>query len=216
MPLPLFSLVGYTNAGKSTLFNSLTKSEVFVEDKLFATLDPTVRKLRLPSGRMILLADTVGFIRKLPHTLVEAFKSTFEEVAFADCLIHVVDTSDEDVFRQIEVVEKVLQELQLNHKPSIMIFNKKDRGKVHLNGHQGISASALTGEGLDVLIQEMDQVLRAHLTRAHFLLPHDRGDILGNLYSLGHVLKVEHLPEGTDVECEIDAKFVQKYHFVVA
>lgn len=211
VPLPLFSLVGYTNAGKSTLFNALTKSQVFVEDKLFATLDPTVRKLRLPSGRMVLLADTVGFIRKLPHTLIEAFKATFEEIAFADGLIHVVDTSDEEVFRQIETVEKVLAELHLNQKPSIMIFNKKDCGQVHLNGHRGISISALTGEGCDLLLNEIDQVLRKSLVKAHFSLPHDRGDILTKLYTLGYVLEVKHQKEGVEVDCEIDPKFLQKY-----
>lgn len=211
VPLPVFALVGYTNAGKSTLFNALTKAEVFVEDKLFATLDPTVRKLKLPGGRKILLADTVGFIRKLPHTLVEAFKATFEEVAFADGLIHVVDTSDEEVYQQIETVEKVLAELHLNHKPSIMVFNKKDRGVVYSNGHQGISTSALTGEGLDEVLREMEQVLCANLERAHFFLPHGRGDILTKLYTLGHVLSVEHRAEGTEVDCEINNKFVQRY-----
>lgn len=211
VPLPLFSLVGYTNAGKSTLFNALTKAQVFVEDKLFATLDPTVRKIRLPSGRHVLLADTVGFIRKLPHTLVEAFQATFEEVSYADCLIHVVDTSDIDVFKQIETVEKVLEELNLNHKPGIMVFNKLDKGLPHLNGHRGIPISALSGEGLEGLLNEMDQILRLSLRRAHFFLPHHRGDILTTLYSLGHVLEVKHRGTGIDVICEIEPKFVQRY-----
>lgn len=211
VPIPIFSLVGYTNAGKSTLFNALTKANVFVEDKLFATLDPTVRRLRLPSSRVILLTDTVGFIRKLPHTLVEAFKATFEEVSFADGLIHVVDASHPEVCTQIETVEQVLTELNLNHKPSLMIFNKKDQGVQALNGYQGILLSALTGEGIEQLLAEIDRLLRTPLTHAHFFLPHDRGDILTQLYSLGHVLAVRHREDGVAVECEIENKFIRRW-----
>lgn len=211
VPLPLFSLVGYTNAGKSTLFNTLTDAEVFVEDKLFATLDPTVRRLKLPSGRQVLLADTVGFIRKLPHSLVEAFKSTFEEVAHADCLIHVVDAADAEIYKHMETVERVLLELELQYKPTITVFNKKDQGFVYTNGHRGIPLSAVTGAGCDLLLAEMDSWLRKQCQRARFLLPHHRGDILSLLHSLGHVVSVEHTPQGTTLDCEIDSKFINRY-----
>lgn len=211
VPLPVFSIVGYTNAGKSTLFNALTKAEVFVEDKLFATLDPTVRRLKLPSGRHILLTDTVGFIRKLPHTLIEAFKATFEEVAFSDGLIHVVDVSDAEVFQHMQTVEEVLLELNLNHKPFLTVFNKIDRGPARLNGCKGIGVSALTGEGLAALIEAIEGLLRASLKRVQFFLPHGKGEILPQLYTLGHVLSVQHQSGGIAVDCEIAQKFVNRF-----
>ncbi|MDO8528110.1 MAG: GTPase HflX [Deltaproteobacteria bacterium] len=211
VPLPLFSLVGYTNAGKSTLFNALTRAGVLVEDKLFATLDPTVRKIRLPSGRIVLLADTVGFIRKLPHTLVEAFKATFEEVAHSDALIHVVDMSDPEALQQMQTVEQVLLELDLTSKPGITLFNKKDQGFSGFNNGSGIPISALTGEGLPHMLDAMDNLLRQRAQRANFFLPHTRGDILASLYTMGHVLQISHDGEGTFVECEIESKFIQKY-----
>lgn len=211
VPLPLFSLVGYTNAGKSTLFNLLTEAGVLVEDKLFATLDPTVRRLKLPSGRQILLADTVGFIRKLPHSVVEAFKATFEEIAYADGLIHVIDASDSEVYQHVETVEKVLTELQLHDKPRITVLNKKDCGDFYSNGFAGIALSAVSGEGVDRLLLHLDDFLRQRSQRARFLLPHARGDILAVLHRLGHMIEVEHTPQGTKVDCEIDQKFVNRY-----
>lgn len=211
VPLPLFSLVGYTNAGKSTLMNAVTKAGVFVEDKLFATLDPTVRRLKLPSGRQALLADTVGFIRKLPHTLVEAFKATFEEIAHADCLIHVVDASDPEMHKQIETVERVLMELNLGQKPMIVVFNKSDQGMMGFTGLQGLSVSALKGQGIEKLLEEMDTTARRSCQRARFCLPYSRGDVLSSLYSMGHVLEVRHEPHGIEVDCEIDPKFVRRY-----
>ncbi|OGQ41262.1 MAG: GTPase HflX [Deltaproteobacteria bacterium RIFCSPLOWO2_01_44_7] len=210
VPYPLFSLVGYTNAGKSTLFNTLTHADVFVEDKLFATLDPIVRRLKLPGGRQVLIADTVGFIRKLPHSLIEAFKATFEEIAHADCLIHVVDASDPEVYQQMETVSYVLAELGLNQKPIITVFNKKDQG-FELNGSQGVPISALNGEGLPDLLAQMEVQLRKNCQQVTFFLPHTRGDILSNLYSLGHMVEVQHEPDGIRVCCEIDPKFVKMY-----
>ena len=124
---PLASIVGYTNAGKSTLLNSLTGTQVLAEDKLFATLDPTTRRLRLPTNQNVLISDTVGFIRKLPHRLVEAFKATLEEVVEADLLIHVTDLSHPQVDDQIEAVEHVLKEIHADHKPCLMVFNKTDQ-----------------------------------------------------------------------------------------
>jgi len=211
VPFPLFSLVGYTNAGKSTLMNAVTKAGVFVEDKLFATLDPTVRRLKLPSGRQALLADTVGFIRKLPHTLIEAFKATFEEIAHSDCLIHVVDASDPEMHKQIETVERVLTELNLGQKPVIVVFNKSDQGMMGFTGLQGISVSALKGYGIEKLLEEMDTTARRSCQRVRFCIPYSRGDILSTLYSMGHVLEVKHEPHGVEVDCEINPKFVQRY-----
>ena len=216
VPLPLFSLVGYTNAGKSTLFNSLTHADVLVEDKLFATLDPIVRRLKLPSGRQILMADTVGFIRKLPHSLIEAFKATFEEIAHADCLIHVVDASDPEVYQQIETVQQALVELELQNKPVLTVFNKKDQGFIDMQASSGIPVSALTGEGTDSLLTEMDNFLRRSCQRAHFFLPYSRGDILASLYTLGHVVEAKHEADGVHVICEIEPQHVKKYQQYLA
>lgn len=211
VPLPVFSLVGYTNAGKSTLFNMLTHSGVLVEDKLFATLDPTVRSLRLPSGRRILLADTVGFIKKLPHSLVEAFKATFEEITYSDGIIHVIDASDPECHQQIETVEEVLAEMGMGQKPRITVFNKIDAEKHTIGNEEGIPVSALTGQGGPELIETIEATLRRQLSQTQFLLPHQRGDILATLYQMGHVLSVRHDSEGTLVTCEVPLKFLNRF-----
>lgn len=211
VPLPIFSLVGYTNAGKSTLFNMLTNSGVLVEDKLFATLDPTVRSVRLPGGRQVLLADTVGFIKKLPHSLVESFKATFEEIAYSDGIIQVIDASDPECHAHIETVEKVLEEMGLSHKPRITVFNKIDADSVYMRNYHGIRLSARTGEGGLALVETIEATLRQHCRQVGLLLPHSRGDILGTLYKMGHVLSVDHTPEGIHVLCEIGEKFLNRY-----
>jgi GTP-binding protein HflX len=164
--LPLVSLVGYTNAGKSTLFNALTNSEVFVEDKLFATLDPTIRRRYLPSGKFILLADTVGFIRKLPHELIAAFRATLEEAANSDLLIHVVDASHPGKDEHCEAVEEVLNTLGISDKPIITCLNKIDlipgsmeRERIRLDHPGAVLVSAETGEGLDELLHAISNIL---------------------------------------------------------
>ena len=210
VPLQLVSIVGYTNAGKSTLFNQLTRAQVLVEDQLFATLDPTVRRLKLPSGRDILLADTVGFIRKLPHALVEAFKATFEEIAHAQLLIHVIDAADPEASQQAEVVQTVLQELELDHKPMITVLNKRDSVTTPLFGLKGLSISALNGEGVLPLLEELDRVLRRDFMPLTLLLPHQRGDLLSQIYTLGHVESVTYLPEGIWVACQLHRKYFNK------
>ncbi len=165
--LPVAALVGYTNAGKSTLLNALTKAGVLTEDKLFATLDPTTRRLRLPSGRTILLTDTVGFIQKLPHTLVEAFAATLEEVTEADLLIHVVDGANPEFENQISAVYQVLEELNSITKPMITVFNKADQRdkilpKAVLNKYYpAVAVSALEQSGLDKLLTTIDDQLPA-------------------------------------------------------
>lgn len=164
--LPLIAIIGYTNAGKSTLLNTLTKSHVLVEDKLFATLDPTTRRLYLPNGKTILLTDTVGFIRKLPHQLIEAFHATLEEVAEADILLHVVDISSQYYEDHISAVYRVLEELGSIAKPIVTVFNKKDKIKnrrllsAALKKYQpGVVVSALEKESCDKLVSLLQQQL---------------------------------------------------------
>src|SRR6185503_18499826 len=164
---PLASIVGYTNAGKSTLLNTLTGSATLAEDMMFATLDPTTRRLRLPTNQNVLLTDTVGFIRKLPHRLVEAFKATLEEVVQADLLLHVVDLSHPQAEEQIGAVNMVLDEIGASGKPTLMVFNKTDRVE---NGElkdryldqfpNSVAVSATTGEGFSALLGELGSRLR--------------------------------------------------------
>ena len=165
--LPLVSIVGYTNAGKSTLFNALTDSEVFVEDKLFATLDPTIRRCYLPSGDFMLLADTVGFIRKLPHDLIAAFRATLEEATYSDLLLHVVDASHPGKDDHCEAVAEVLKTLGLADKPIITCLNKMDlipgnleRERIRLDHPGAIPVSAETREGLDELLLTISKILK--------------------------------------------------------
>lgn len=160
--IPVVALVGYTNAGKSTLMNYLTHAAVFVENKLFATLDPTIRRFRLPSGREALLADTVGFVRKLPHQLVEAFHATFEEVAAADLLVHVIDGSHEEALAQSHTVDEVLQLLHLEMKTRLQVVNKSDRiipSDAFLMATHSIPISALTGDGIPNLLKAIEEKL---------------------------------------------------------
>jgi len=165
--LPLVSIVGYTNAGKSTLFNALTDSEVFVEDKLFATLDPTIRRCYLPSGDFMLLADTVGFIRKLPHDLVAAFRATLEEATYSDLLLHVVDASHPGKDDHLEAVKEVLGTLGVADRPIITVLNKIDlipgtleRERILLEHPGAIPVSAETREGLDELLKTISEMLK--------------------------------------------------------
>src|SRR5690606_36637392 len=164
---PLASIVGYTNAGKSTLLNRLTGAGVLAEDILFATLDPTTRRLRLPTNQKILLTDTVGFIKKLPHGLVESFKATLEEVVQADQLLHVVDVRPPQSDEQIAAVNTVLNELGAGHKPTMMVFNKVDRlnggntlTRLHELYPNSVAISARTGQGIDELLGEISTQIR--------------------------------------------------------
>lgn len=165
--LPILALIGYTNTGKSTLMNRLTTAGVQVDDKLFATLDPTVRRLRLSNGLIALVSDTVGFIHKLPHTLIEAFKATLEEVKEADILLHVIDSSHPEMDRQVQDVYKVLQDLGANQKPIISVYNKVDKlrpgevpGKVLQKQDKAVAISALHSYGIEDLLQAIQQELQ--------------------------------------------------------
>lgn len=193
----LASIVGYTNAGKSTLLNALTGAEVFAENKLFATLDPTTRRLRLPTNQNVLLTDTVGFIRKLPHGLVEAFKATLEEVVQADLLLHVVDVSHPQVDQQIRSVDAVLGEIGADGKPTLMVFNKVDQ----LNGNQAtltrfleqypnsVAISATTGEGIPALLAQLGSALRPIRDFLELAVPHDRPGVIARLHEVGQVVE---------------------------
>jgi len=187
IPIPTVAMVGYTNAGKSTLMNQLTKAGVLVEDKLFATLDPTVRRLDLPSGGQVLLSDTVVFIRKLPHQLVQAFKATFEEVRAADLLLHVIDASYPTWQQQKAIVESVLAELELSDKPILEVYNKIDLlGASAANGH-GTRISARTGQGVSELLNRIEESLHEDFKTFQLKIPYARGDRLEWLYRVGEV-----------------------------
>jgi GTP-binding protein HflX len=202
------SIVGYTNAGKSTLLNALTHAGVLVEDRLFATLDPRVRRLDLAGGEAVLLGDTVGFIRKLPHQLVEAFKSTLEVVAESDLLIHVVDASAADPDGQIAAVREVLDEIGAGGVPELMVFNKTDlttEAKRLVESHAGsIAISAVTGDGIETLLDVLGDRLRAMSTVVELVVPYERGDVLAALHRDGEVLVESHEDAGTRVRARLD------------
>ncbi len=204
VPVPTASIVGYTNAGKSTLLNKLTGSDVHVADKLFATLDPTSRKVSLPSGRILVLTDTVGFVRNLPHRLVDAFKATLEEVSAADFIIHVVDLSSGEMAEQMETTLEVLKELGATDHKVVTVFNKTDlledemqQVKARFQDASGVFVSAFTGEGLEALLNVFDELLGQGCKEREYLVPHDRYDLVARLRREGSVRKEETVSEGT-------------------
>ena len=216
------AIVGYTNAGKSTLLNHLTQAGVLVEDRLFATLDATTRRLDLPGGEAVLLTDTVGFIRKLPHQLVEAFKSTMSVAADADLLVHVVDASSLDPEGNIAAVGTVLREIGADDVPEILAFNKADlapgeaKRLVALH-HGAIGFSAVTGEGVEDLLRALADRLRALTNVIELVIPYDRGDVLAAVHREGEVL-VE-LPDDSAMRLRVrldDSAVGQFADFVVA
>ncbi|MCZ7536636.1 MAG: GTPase HflX [Acidimicrobiia bacterium] len=192
------ALVGYTNAGKSTLLNRLTEAGVLVENLLFSTLDATTRRLRLPGGETVLLSDTVGFVRRLPHQLVEAFRSTLEEVADADLLVHVVDASAPDAEAQIDAVREVLAEIEADRVPELLACNKADVAAATdvdrlLEEHAGaVAISAASGDGIDALLGAIGDHLRALARIVELEVPYDRGDVLAALHREGEVLVEVH------------------------
>jgi GTP-binding protein HflX len=192
---PLASIVGYTNAGKSTLLNALTGSEVLAKDILFATLDPTTRRLKLPTNQNVLLTDTVGFIKKLPHGLVEAFKATLEEVVQANLLLHVVDISHPQAEEQIAAVNSVLKEIGAEGKPVLMVFNKMDKlNGSALNGlrekfPQAVEISAVTGEGVSNLLAELGTQLRPTREYLELKIPHDQSAVIARLHKVGQIIE---------------------------
>jgi GTP-binding protein HflX len=206
--LAAVTIVGYTNAGKSSLLNTLTKAGVLAEDRLFATLDPTTRRLSLPGGEPVLLTDTVGFVRRLPHGLVESFKSTLEVASSADFLVHVVDCAAPDPEGQIAAVREVLAEIDALEVPELLVFNKADIARdvaadlVHR--HQGsVAVSALTGEGLDHFLQVLGDRLRSIATVVELLVPYERGDVLAAIHREGEVVSTFHEDGGVRVRARL-------------
>ncbi|HEY7468730.1 MAG TPA: GTPase HflX [Acidimicrobiia bacterium] len=207
--IPQVSIVGYTNAGKSTLLNSLTDAGVLVEDRLFATLDSTVRRLDLPDNRPVLIADTVGFVRRLPHHLVEAFQSTLAQVAEADLLLHVVDGSSDDPAGQIAAVREVLEEIGAAGVPELIAFNKSDavspQGLDRLANlyPDAVVISALTGAGLDELLARIAERLQRAMVTLTLELPYSRGDLVAAAHRLGEVIEEKGDDNGLILEVRI-------------
>lgn len=210
--IPVAAIVGYTNAGKSSLLNALTRAEVLAEDRLFATLDPVTRKMEGRDGPL-LLTDTVGFIRNLPHGLIEAFKSTLEVAVNADILIHVLDASDPENKKFFEASRKVLAEIGASEKPEILVFNKMDRvdGEMHSfrpdNSHV-YSVSAKTGLGLEELAEGIADMLVAQQKEVELVIPMNRYDIVSMLYSQGRVLAEEARDNDCLVRCRLDSQLM--------
>lgn len=217
--IPQVSIVGYTNAGKSTLLNALTDAGVLVEDRLFATLDSTVRRLELPNQRPVLLADTVGFVRRLPHHLVEAFQSTLSEVAEADLLLHVVDGSVEDLAGQIAAVREVLLEIGAAELPELIVFNKSDvigdQGMRRLANlyPEAVFVSAMTGSGLDELLVRIGELVEKTMVTMTLEIPYTRGDLVAAVHRVGEVIEEKHDDNGTILEVRVpetsQARFAQ-------
>jgi GTP-binding protein HflX len=201
--MPVIALVGYTNAGKSTLLNALSGAGVFVENLLFATLDPTIRRVSLPDGRDILFTDTVGFIRNLPHQLVAAFKATLEEVVGADVLVHVIDANHRQMAEQIDAARRVLADLGCADKPTIMAFNKSDvvpdreRLEERMSRYEhAVAISALTGDGLDALLGLVGERLEQSLVPVELTLPWTAQDLLPEVHKRGRVLSEDFVENG--------------------
>lgn len=206
------AIVGYTNVGKSTLLNALTDAGILAEDKLFATLDPTSRALMLPDGRQVMLVDTVGLVRRLPHQLVEAFKSTLEEAVGADLLWCVCDISSEEVQEQISVTRSLMQELGVENTPVLTILNKCDRiseSPLALNPLTAV-ISAKTGFGLDTLLKKTACALKPTHQRMHLLIPYDKSGLVNEIIEKGKVFEQEFTENGTKIDALVDLKILYK------
>ena len=206
--LPKIAVVGYTNAGKSTLLNLLTGSDVLTENKLFATLDPTTRKLQLPCGETVLVTDTVGFIRKLPHHLVEAFKSTLDEVTFADILLIVSDITDPEVGEHLAVTDGIIEELHASNKPRIYVYNKSDKidgASYAVPREKTVIVSAKNNIGIDKLLEMIEEIVHDGKRECSILLPYSEQSILSNLYKVSTVLQVDYRDDGVFVRAILGA-----------
>lgn len=212
--MPKLALVGYTNSGKSTLLNRLTDAGVLSENKLFATLDPTTRKLELPSGESVLLTDTVGFIRKLPHHLVDAFKSTLDEVRYADILLVVTDASDPEALEHIAVTKDVVADLGGTDKPIIYVYNKSDMCQDTLPeavNDDTVFISAKTGEGIDRLLLMVEAVVMRSKRRCTLLVPYTEQSLVSALYDKYTVYSVNYIDDGVEVDVVLDQRALGQY-----
>jgi GTP-binding protein HflX len=214
---PTAALVGYTNAGKSTLLNALTAAGVLTENRLFSTLDSTTRRWELPGGQTLLLSDTVGFVRRLPHQLVEAFRSTLQEVVDADLLIHVVDASDPAAVEQIAAVREVLESIDAGTVPEVLVLNKIDRAeptavrRLRQLYPDSVPVSALRATGLDTLGAEIATAVGKRYEEAHFSIPYHRGDVLASIHREGEVLEESHDESGTTLTVRVPSDIVARY-----
>lgn len=219
--IPIVALVGYTNAGKSTLFNTLTHADAFVSNQLFATLDPLLRRIRLPNGQEVLISDTVGFIKKLPHDLVAAFRATLEEVTEADLLLHVVDVSERNYSERMAAVEAVLQELEVRNIPRINVFNKIDRlnptdletrhKPINEVDSPNVLISALNGDGLDQLLSKIVSHLEKRLYHLTFKIPYDKANLASLIHEKGRVLKERFTSTGIRIEAEVPKSILAQH-----
>ncbi len=207
--IPEVAIVGYTNAGKSTLLNALTDAGALVKDRLFATLDPKVRRLELPGGRAVLVADTVGFVRRLPHGLVEAFRSTLAEAAEADLLVHMVDGTDDDPTGQVAAVREVLEEIGADRVPELLVVNKTDamdetaRERLANLYPDAVFISALGGEGLDTLLERIGAEISRGMVTLSLSVPYERGDVVAAAHRMGEVIEEKHDEAGTVLDVRV-------------
>jgi GTP-binding protein HflX len=218
----MVALAGYTNAGKSSLLNRLTGSGVLVDDSLFATLDPTVRKVRTPGGRDITVSDTVGFVRHLPHELVEAFRSTLEEIRAADVIVHVVDGSDDVPREQIAAVREVLSEIDARDVPEIIAINKADVADENVTAEvlrhepHAVLVSARSGLGIGELLVAIDADLPRTLVDVDVVVPYERGDLLARVYREGDVVSVDHEEHGSHLKARVAEDLARELDSVAA
>jgi GTP-binding protein HflX len=214
--IPSVAIMGYTNAGKSSLLNTITNAGVLVENALFATLDPTVRKTTTPDGRPYTLADTVGFVRQLPHQLVEAFRSTFEEVTMSDVIVHVVDASHEDPAQQIKTVRDVVGEVEARDIPEIIVFNKADLidddQQILLRGLEpnAVFVSAKTGEGVEALLQLIADRIPEPDVEVTAVIPYEHGEIISMIHQSGHILGTDYVESGTRIHARVSPELASK------
>jgi GTP-binding protein HflX len=216
--IPTVALVGYTNAGKSTLLNKIAKSDVYVADQLFATLDPTTRRVELPGGYQALLTDTVGFIQKLPTSLIESFHATLEEIVEADLLLHVVDISHPNALNQFEAVQQTLEELGAHHIPIFTALNKVDRlrdpeaaKEAVRHFSKAVTISALKGKGIDELLQVIKQELYETYTPIHVRLPYQQGALISLFHEAGQVERIEHERGGVVMQGRIPGRLLAQF-----
>ena len=205
------AIVGYTNAGKSTLLNALTDAGVLTENKLFATLDPTSRALKLPDGRTVILVDTVGFISRLPHSLVESFKSTLEEVVYADLILNVCDASNPDYEQQINVTLDTIKELGASDKPVLTVFNKCDlTPNLHFFSadRNTVRISAKTGEGLEALLKKIASMLENSRRRVKLIIPYSDGNLTSRIRNDGELISEEYTSDGIMIDAVLDSVFL--------